>query len=82
MNQNPNTSMTAPVSNGANEIALNKPNLFNGDREKLKEFLQSVEVYMDVNHEVHISKQSDQNCLRVIVHEQQTSHNLEVPVHR
>ena len=45
--------MAAPTSNGIKEIALNKPNAFNGDREKFKEFLQSVEVYMDVNHEVY-----------------------------
>ena len=47
--------MAAPVSNRAKEIALNKPDSFNGDREKFKEFLQSVEVYMDVNHEVYRS---------------------------
>ena len=47
--------MAAPITNGAKEIALNKPDLFNGDREKFKEFLQSVEVYMDVNHEVYRS---------------------------
>ena len=45
--------MAAPTSNGTKEIALNKPDAFNGDREKFKEFLQSVEVYMDVNHEVY-----------------------------
>ena len=47
--------MALPVSNGAKEIALNKPEPFNGDWEKFKEFLQSVEVYMDVNHEVYKS---------------------------
>ena len=45
--------MAAPTSNGTKETALNKPNSFNGDREKFKEFLQLVEVYMDVNHEVY-----------------------------
>ena len=45
--------MAAPTSNRTKEIALNKPDLFNGDREKFKEFLQLVEVYMDVNHEVY-----------------------------
>ena len=44
--------MATPVSNGAKEIALNKPDLFNGDGEKFKEFLLSVEVHMDVNHKV------------------------------
>ena len=48
-NQNPTTNMAAPISNGAKEIALNKPDSFNGDRDKFKEFLQSVEVFMDVN---------------------------------
>ena len=52
-NQNPTTNMAAPVSNGAKEIALNKPDLFNGDRDKFKKFLQSVEMYMDVNHKVY-----------------------------
>ena len=55
-NQNPlppTTNMAAPVSNRAKEIALNKPDSFNGDREKFKEFLQLVEVYMDVNHKVY-----------------------------
>ena len=47
--------MAAPVSNGAKEIALNKPDSFNGHREKFKEFLQLVEVYMDVNHKVYRS---------------------------
>ena len=47
--------MAAPTSNGTKEIALNKPDAFNGDREKFKEFLQLVEVYMDVNHEVYRS---------------------------
>ena len=45
--------MVTPATNGAKEIALNKPDPFNGDREKFKEFLQSVKVYMDVNHEVY-----------------------------
>ena len=47
--------MATPVSNGAKEIALNKADSFNGDREKFKEFLQSVEVYMDVNHKAYQS---------------------------
>ena len=47
--------MATPTSNGTKEIALNKFDAFNGDREKFKEFLQSVEVYMDVNHKVYRS---------------------------
>ena len=60
--------MAAPTSNGAKEIALNKSDLFNGDRDKFKEFLQSVEVYMDVNHEVY---QNDliKIAFCVIIHE-------------
>ena len=45
--------MAAPILNGAKEITLNKPDSFNGDREEFKEFLQSVEVHTDVNHEVY-----------------------------
>ena len=52
-NVNTNTNMATPTSNRAKEIALNKPDSFNGGREKFKEFLQLVEVYMDVNHEVY-----------------------------
>ena len=32
---------------------MNKPDSFNGNQDKFKEMLQSVEVYMDVNHEVY-----------------------------
>ena len=56
MNQNhitTTTTMATPISNRAKQIALNKPNSFNGDRKKFKEFLQSVEVYMDMNHKVY-----------------------------
>ena len=52
---NTNVSMALPITNGAKEIALNKPEPFNGDREKFKEFLQLVEVYMDMNHKVYKS---------------------------
>ena len=48
-----NMATPATATNGAKEIALSKPNPFNGDWEKFKEFLQSVEVYMDINHEVY-----------------------------
>ena len=44
--------MATPILNGAREIALNKPDPFNVDRNKFKEFLQSV-VYIDVNHKVY-----------------------------
>ena len=47
--------MALPVTNGVKEIALNKPEPFIGDQEKFKEFIQSVEVYMDVNHKVYKS---------------------------
>ena len=45
--------MAAPVTNGTKEIALNKPDAYNGNRENFKKFLQDVEIYMDVNHEVY-----------------------------
>ena len=47
--------MALPVTNRAKENVLNKPEPFNGDWEKFKKFLQLVEVYMDVNHEVYKS---------------------------
>ena len=54
--QNPPTQtniMVAPVTNGTKEIALNKPDTYNGNRENFKKFLQDIEIYMDVNHEVY-----------------------------
>jgi Domain of unknown function (DUF4939) len=42
--------MAQPI-NGTKELNLNKPEAFSGNRDGLKEFLQNVEVYMDVNHE-------------------------------
>ena len=47
--------MAAPITNGFKEIALNKPDTFDGNREKFREFLQTVEIYMDVNHEIYKS---------------------------
>jgi hypothetical protein len=52
--------MAQPV-NGTKELNLNKPETFNGNRDGFKEFLQNVEVYMDVNHEMY------NNNLRKIV---------------
>ena len=45
--------MAAPVTNGTKEITLNKPDAYDGNRENFKKFLQDVEIYMDVNHEVY-----------------------------
>ena len=45
--------MATPATNGTKEIALNKPDAYNGNRENFKKFLQDVEIYMDVNHEVY-----------------------------
>ena len=45
--------MAATVTNGTKEIALNKPDAYDGNRENFKKFLQDVEIYMDVNHEVY-----------------------------
>jgi Domain of unknown function (DUF4939) len=44
--------MAQPVT-GLKELNLNKPEVFNGNQDGFKEFLQSVEVYMDVNHETY-----------------------------
>jgi hypothetical protein len=52
--------MAQPV-NRTKELNLNRPEAFNGNRDGFKEFLQNVEVYMDVNHEMY------NNNLRKIV---------------
>jgi hypothetical protein len=44
--------MAQPVT-GPKELNLNKPKVFDGNRDGFKEFLQNVEVYMDVNHETY-----------------------------
>jgi hypothetical protein len=44
--------MAQPVA-GMKELNLNKPEVFDGNRDGFKEFLQNVEVYMDVNHETY-----------------------------
>jgi Ty3 transposon capsid-like protein len=44
--------MAQPVA-GPKELNLNKPKVFNGNRNNFKEFLQNVEVYMDVNHKTY-----------------------------
>jgi Retrotransposon gag protein/Zinc knuckle len=43
----------APSTNGAKELNLNKPEAFDRNRNNFKDFLQNVEVYMDVNHEIY-----------------------------
>ena len=50
--QNPPTQtniMATPATNGTKEIALNKPDAYDGNRENFKKFLQDVKIYMDVN---------------------------------
>jgi hypothetical protein len=42
--------MAQPVA-GPKELNLNKPEAFDSNRDGFKEFLQNIEVYMDVNHE-------------------------------
>jgi Domain of unknown function (DUF4939) len=44
--------MAQPI-NGTKELNLNKPEAFSGNRDNFKEFLQNIEVYMDVNHETY-----------------------------
>jgi hypothetical protein len=45
----------AQPTNGPKELNLNKPEAFDGNRNNFKDFLQTVEVYMDVNHETYNS---------------------------
>jgi Domain of unknown function (DUF4939) len=52
--------MAQPI-NGTKELNLNKPEAFSGNQDDFKKFLQNVEVYMDVNHEMY------NNDLRKIV---------------
>jgi hypothetical protein len=47
------TDTMAQPTNGTKELNLNKPEAFNGNQDGFKEFLQNVEVYMDVNHETY-----------------------------
>jgi Domain of unknown function (DUF4939) len=51
----------AQPANGSKELNLNKPEAFNGNQDGFKEFLQNIEVYMDVNNETY------NNNLRKIV---------------
>jgi hypothetical protein len=44
--------MAQPV-NRTKELNLNKPEAFNGNQDSFKKFLQNVEVYMDINHEMY-----------------------------
>jgi hypothetical protein len=45
----------AQLTNRTKELNLNKPEAFNGNQNKFKDFLQNFEVYMDVNHETYNS---------------------------
>jgi Domain of unknown function (DUF4939) len=45
-------TMAQPV-NGSKELNLNKPKLFDGNRDNFKKFLQNVEVYMDISNETY-----------------------------
>jgi hypothetical protein len=47
------TITMAQPTNGAKELNLNKPEAFDSNRNNFKDFLQNVEVYMDVNHEIY-----------------------------
>jgi hypothetical protein len=49
------TITMAQPTNGPKELSLNKPETFDGNRNSFKDFLQTVEVYMDVNHETYNS---------------------------
>jgi Retrotransposon gag protein len=43
----------AQPANRPKELNLNKHEAFNGNRDGFKEFLQNVEVYMDINHKTY-----------------------------
>jgi Domain of unknown function (DUF4939) len=43
----------AQPTNGTKELNLNKPEAFSSNRDDFKKFLQNVEVYVDVNHEMY-----------------------------
>jgi Ty3 transposon capsid-like protein len=45
-------TMAQPI-NKTKELNLNKPEAFDGNRDGFKKFLQNVEIYMDVNHEMY-----------------------------
>jgi hypothetical protein len=49
------TTTMAQPTNGQKELNLNKPETFDGNRNNFKDFLQTLEVYMDVNHETYNS---------------------------
>jgi Domain of unknown function (DUF4939) len=49
------TLTMAQPTNGPKELNLNKPETFDGNRNNFKDFLQTVKVYMDVNHETYNS---------------------------
>jgi predicted component of type VI protein secretion system len=47
------TLTMAQPTNRPKELNLNKPEAFNGNQNNFKDFLQNVEVYMDVNHKTY-----------------------------
>jgi Domain of unknown function (DUF4939) len=47
------TITMAQPTNRPKELNLNKPEAFDGNQNNFKDFLQTVEVYMDVNHETY-----------------------------
>jgi hypothetical protein len=55
------TITMAQSANESKELNLNKPEAFDGNQDGFKQFLQNVEVYIDVNHETY------NNNLRKIV---------------
>jgi Domain of unknown function (DUF4939) len=42
-----------PPTNRAKKLNLNKPEVFDGNCNNFKDFLQNVEVYMDINHKIY-----------------------------
>jgi Domain of unknown function (DUF4939) len=45
----------AQPTNGTKELNLNKPEPFDGNQNNFKDFLENVEVYMDINHKTYNS---------------------------
>jgi hypothetical protein len=51
--QNQPVVQTLTMAQPLTDLNLNKPEPFDGNQDNFKKFLQNVEVYMDVNHEMY-----------------------------
>src|SRR6266481_5421515 len=59
-NQNQNNEIQNPAQSrtSSKEIGLNKPTPFDGDRKKIRKFIQECNIYMAVNHEIYRDDQT------------------------